>query len=245
VAPILFVLALADLAALGCAGATGVAIRGWSGSQGWHFFIGLAATLVTLLVHTLVLLYFLGTARSLAEAVERHGLPPDVLRWNREARRRVFPWLAGAALLSAAAAILGGGADTGRVPRWCHGLAGLACVVVNALAFVVELSAVARNMQVIESVRSRIAAADLFDVLEDGDRAGDDAAGPPGWRTGRTLVFIGSNLWLVYAYLFFAMGRAPVPLAPIASLSAAAVVAGAWMMWRGRRRAPPPPPRPS
>src|SRR5260370_12807334 len=57
-----------------------------------HFLLGLAAAMMTLLVHCLIFTYFLGTGRWVKEVKLAYDLPDAPLpRLTRELKRRVFP----------------------------------------------------------------------------------------------------------------------------------------------------------
>lgn len=228
-APIVFLLGFADLIALAVAYTTGCAVSLFSGG-GLHFVVALAATVLTLLVHCLVLLYFLGTGKSLQEAVDAHRLDPSILAWTREAKRLVFPLLGAATLTTVATAIVGGGADTGRVPPLVHGALGTLAVVLNLWAFYRQIIVMGRNSVVIAEVKKQIVVEDIFDVLDAAPTAEDEL--PPAYVTGRNLVFVGVNAWVPYVYMVIVMRMTGISAVPFAVFSVAALVAGAIQMAR-------------
>ena len=76
-----------------------------------HFLLGLFAVLVTLAVHCLIFIYFLGTGRWVKEVVLAYRLPDAPLpRLTRELKRRTFPLALLAMLVPIATAAAGAGA---------------------------------------------------------------------------------------------------------------------------------------
>lgn len=224
-APILFLLAALDFVALGVAVASGLAA-----SHGLHFVLALIATIITLLVHTLVMLYILGTAKSLQEAVDAHHLDTKILVWTRTAKLRVMPLLGAAALTTVATAIVGGATDTGRVPPFVHGLMGVLTLVLNVWAFYRQLIVIGENTLVINEVKKKIAVDDIFDVIDDAPTNEDEL--PPAYVTGRNVVFVGVNTWVPWVYMVLVMRLQGIPTAPFALFSIATLIAGAIQMWR-------------
>jgi hypothetical protein len=195
-----------------------------------HFLLALGTAVGTIFAHCLVLLYFLGTGKSLEEAVEQYKLSPELLTWAQESKRRVFPLLAGSALVTVVAAIMGGGADTGRVPPFLHGLVGVAALVLNVWAFHRELTVVGRNSEILEGVKKQIAGQDVFDLLE-------EPATPQSREVlGRNLIFLGLNIWIPYIYMRYIMRMEGTPFIPFVILSVGGSVAGVWILFTKVRR---------
>lgn len=224
-APILFLLAALDFIALGVAVASGLAA-----GHGLHFVLALVATIITLLVHTLVMLYILGTAKSLQEAVDAHRLDVKILLWTRTAKVRVLPLLGAAALTTVITAIVGGATDTGRVPPFVHGMLGILTLVLNVWAFYRELLVIGENTLVINEVKKKIAVDDIFDVIDEAPTNEDELPAP--YVTGRNLVFVGLNTWVPWFYLVVVMRMQGIPTLPFAIFSVATTLAGAVQMYR-------------
>lgn len=227
-APILFLLAFADFVALGSAYTSGLFL-----AHGTHFVVALGATVLTLLVHCLVLLYFMGTGKSLQEAVDAHKLDPEIITWTRTAKRRVFPLLGAAAVTTVATAIVGGGVDTGKVPALVHGALGTLAVVLNVWAFYRQILVIGENSVIIGDVKKKIVVEDIFDVLDQSPTAEDEL--PPAYAMGRNLVFLGLNTWVPYFYMVVVMRMSGVSPLPFAVLSVGAILVGTLKMVRHRR----------
>lgn len=123
----------------------------------YHFWLGLGAALVTLLVHCLVFTYFLGTGRwvkevGIAYRLDDAGLPKE----TRELKRKVFPAALIAMLVTIATAAAGSGAQLQEWPWQVH--AALACItlLVNGWAYSVELGTLRANARVLERVLDEV-----------------------------------------------------------------------------------------
>jgi hypothetical protein len=122
-----------------------------------HFYLGLGSTLLTLGVHCLVFVYFLGTGRWVKEVALAYGIPDDPLpKLTRQLKRWTYP-VALAAMLLPIAAALAGAKVQGREWHWSiHFTLGLATLLVNAWAFVVEYRNVKINAEVLDRVLAEV-----------------------------------------------------------------------------------------
>jgi hypothetical protein len=129
-----------------------------------HFLFGLAGSLVTVLVSSVSVTYFIGTSRWCREVVDTYRLDDELAERSRRLKRRVFPW----ALLSIAAIVaiiaLGASADPSVSFRNSqsfvtpHYVAALAGVAVIAYALFAQLGLVAANYEIIDTIMSEVAA---------------------------------------------------------------------------------------
>ncbi len=122
-----------------------------------HFCLGLFAVLLTLAVHCLVFIYFLGTGRWVKEVALAYGLPDSPLpKLTRELKRWTFP-VALTAMLVAIAAAAAGAAVQFRVWPWTlHFSLALGTLLVNLWAFWIELRNVRLNAAVIDDVMREV-----------------------------------------------------------------------------------------
>jgi hypothetical protein len=134
-----------------------------------HFKLGLFSVIGNLGVHGLVVfIYFLGTGRWVKEVALAYEIPDDPLpKLTRDLKRRVYPPALFAMLVPIAAAAAGMGAFLQEWPRWIHFGLGVATLLVNGWAFVVEYRCVAIN------------AAVLYEVLNEVDRIRAGRGLPP------------------------------------------------------------------
>ena len=76
-----------------------------------HMLVGIAAALVNVLVNSITVTYFIGTARWCREVVETYQLNPEYIRRSNALKRQTFPLALGAILIILAIVALGGASD--------------------------------------------------------------------------------------------------------------------------------------
>ena len=123
-----------------------------------HIWLGVASALVAVLVNCISVTYFIGTSRWCREVVEAYGLDWELAESSRRLKRRSFPFAMLGMLTIVGIVALGGAADPGgsggNAARWVmpHILAALVGIVVIAVAFYVQVTAVRANYQVIQRI---------------------------------------------------------------------------------------------
>jgi hypothetical protein len=118
-----------------------------------HFGLGLAASILTLLVHCIVFTYFLGTGRWVKEVKYAYRLPDEPWpRLTRDLKRRTFPFALAAMLLTIAAAASGAGRQLQEWPWQVHTGLALATLVLNFFVFVLEYRNIRINGHAVEQV---------------------------------------------------------------------------------------------
>ncbi len=128
----------------------------------WHILCGLAAALVTVLVNSISVTYFIGTSRWCKEVVETYRLPEELVSRSLYLKRRAFPWaILGIATILAIAA-LGAASDPGAnfesgrrfvVPHYLMAYFGL---VLIGGAFWMQFLRIAGNYAVIEEILDHV-----------------------------------------------------------------------------------------
>jgi hypothetical protein len=122
-----------------------------------HFGLGLFSVLLTLAVHCLIFIYFLGTGRWVKEVAIAYRLPDEPLpKLTRELKRRTFPPALFAMLVPIAAAAAGTAAQRHEWPWQVHGALAVLTLVVNVWAFAVEIRNVGINSGVIHDVMREV-----------------------------------------------------------------------------------------
>jgi hypothetical protein len=132
-----------------------------------HFYLGLASSLLVILVNSITVTYFIGTSRWCKEVAETYQLSPSLVQRSDNLKRRTFPWAAGSMLLVIVLAALGGLADPSttvsqvhpqwpaQFVTWHYGLAMIALVLVAA-AFWVQINRIAANYAVIDEMTAEV-----------------------------------------------------------------------------------------
>jgi hypothetical protein len=123
---------------------------------GLHFLLGLTGTMTTLLVHSVVFTYFLGTTRWVKEVVAVYRMPEWVYAQAVRNKRRTFPFELWGMVLVGAVAWLGAAADTRRGfgSAWHLGMAALA-LGFNLGAFVAEYAGIVAQARLLLEVKER------------------------------------------------------------------------------------------
>jgi hypothetical protein len=122
-----------------------------------HLYLGLFAVLLTLGVHCLIFIYFLGTGRWVKEVGIAYRLPDAPLpKLTRELKRRTFPVALTAMLVPIAAAAAGAAAQNQQWPWTIHAVTASITLLVNLWAFVVEYRNVTINAGVIDEVMREV-----------------------------------------------------------------------------------------
>ncbi len=122
-----------------------------------HFAVGLLTALLTLLVHSIIFTYFLGTGRWVKEVGIAYKLPDQLLpKQTRELKRRVFPPALFAMLIVIAAAAAGQGAQMGMWHWSIHMTVATLTLLINGWAYRVEYRCLAENAVILESVMREV-----------------------------------------------------------------------------------------
>lgn len=141
-----------------------------------HMLLGIAASLVAILLNSISVTYFIGTSRWCKEVVESYKLDPQLAAESTRLKRKTFPWaLAGMLLiivLVAFGALSDPGANFATHLQWrtYHYLLALVGTGFLALAFYVQQQNIGANYRVIERILAevrRIRAERGLDVDED------------------------------------------------------------------------------
>ena len=122
-----------------------------------HLYLALFTLLLTLAVHCLIFIYFLGTGRFVKEVAIAYGLPDVPLpRRTRDLKRRTFPLALLAMLVPIAAGAAGAAAQTQLWPWQVHATLGGFALLVNLWAFVVEYRDVSINAGILDEVMREV-----------------------------------------------------------------------------------------
>ncbi|MFN0051516.1 MAG: hypothetical protein ACKV0T_04950, partial [Planctomycetales bacterium] len=136
------------------------------GDVAWHFLTAVAAICSAVLVHALVLTYFMGTGRWLEETCRAYRLADSWQARSRELKWRLYPGMTASLLLLIAAGALGAAADPasaigfqgfgGFTASQVHLAAVSLTLVFNLAINVLEFQALLRNGELVEEVMSEI-----------------------------------------------------------------------------------------
>lgn len=121
-----------------------------------HLFGGLSASLITLLVHSLVLTYFIGTGRWVQEVVKAYRLPESMWSESRGLKMKALPFILLSILLVIATATLGAATDRGMLDHTFHLALAVLAVACNLWSYVWEYQAIEGNGQLIARIMDEV-----------------------------------------------------------------------------------------
>ncbi|MFT4541298.1 MAG: hypothetical protein ACI841_003680 [Planctomycetota bacterium] len=164
-----------------------------------HLKAGLLSAILTVGLHTLVILFMIVTGRILREAVSSRDLPQKFLDELNVffASSSGYPAAVFGALSIAAAAILGYGASGLNLSPAVHMLAGLLALCVNMWAFSVEYGALRKNQVLVDRAANEL---DMIDreLEARGELPEDELPDPQALVRGALVLSI--TAWLPFIY---------------------------------------------
>ncbi|HMC12615.1 MAG TPA: hypothetical protein VKH44_15050 [Pirellulaceae bacterium] len=141
------------------AAAADAEFRGPRARMTLHMMLGAAAALVTVLVNSITVTYFIGTSRWCKEVCDAYQLSPELAQRSTRLKRSTFPWaLAGIfsviVIVGLGAAADPSGANWSRSAEFVlpHYLAAMIGIAIVMAAFWVQINRIAENYGVIEEI---------------------------------------------------------------------------------------------
>jgi uncharacterized membrane protein len=145
------------------AAAADAEFRGPRSQMTLHMLLGSAAALMTVLVSSITITYFIGTSRWSKEVCETYQLSPELAARSTRLKRSTFPWALAGALAVIVAVGLGAAADPSGAnwPRSAsfvmpHYVAAMLAVLVVIAAFWVQINRIAENYRAIEEIMAEV-----------------------------------------------------------------------------------------
>jgi hypothetical protein len=205
-------------------------LRGGAVSPRAHALSGLFAAIFCCLVHAIVFAHFIGSGRWIKEGVAAAGMDPSISRRTAKLKGKTFPFALFSMLFGGATAVLGGGADSGAVSGGTHLGFAVATLVLNAVAFVAERSAIRENSGLID----RVAEANRARVEAGIAQTRTPAAATQAARAGgRVFLFLAASVGFLWVYLRFVMRRVEEPWWPYAAAAVLLALLGRRMAVEG------------
>lgn len=127
-----------------------------------HMLLGIAASLVAILLNSISVTYFIGTSRWCREVVETYKLDPALADQSLQLKRKTFPWALASMLLIIVLVAFGALSDPGAnfethlQWRTYHFLLAIVGTGFLALAFFVQQQNVGANYRVIERILAEV-----------------------------------------------------------------------------------------
>ena len=126
-----------------------------------HRMLGIAASLVTILVNSISITYFIGTSRWCREVVDAYRLDPALARHSAMLKRKTFPWSLLGILVMLGVAAVGAACDPGTGylrPQWVtpHVVTAIGGTMFIAVAFFYQVRRLRANHRLIEEILERV-----------------------------------------------------------------------------------------
>ena len=150
-------LTLTGLSVLGLGASFVIALVGdTSADVARHILIGVFATMLNLLAHSLMMFYLIGKGKAVREAVAEGGLDGDYVRRFSALRAPVFSRATIAMAVTMTAAIIGASVDVRVLPSWPHALIAVLAIASNVVALASEGVALAGGARLVDDVNKRL-----------------------------------------------------------------------------------------
>lgn len=132
-----------------------------------HFYLGVAASILVILVNSVTVTYFVGTSRWCKEVAETYDLPAELQFRSTLIKRQTFPWAAAGMLAMVGLAALGGLSDpsiplnqahpgrSAAMVQW-HYLAAMAILAFSAITFAVQAMKIGENYAAIQAILAEV-----------------------------------------------------------------------------------------
>jgi hypothetical protein len=221
-----------NLAILAVAGFLGAAVALGMAPARAHELSGLFAALFGCLVHSLLIAHFIGSMKWIQQTGPTAGMEEAESRPLRRAwvKGRMFPVVMATMAVTAVAGMTGGGTTGWGLALHVVLAAGL--VPLNLWALALGRRGIDENLARMRLVGGRAEARVAAGLVREEDAA---ALLPESGRAGgKVLVFLGVNVWVLWAYVRFVLRHADHPALPYAVASAVLVGLGVGLLRTAR-----------
>ena len=123
---------------------------------GRHISVGIFATMVTLLAHSMMMFYLIGKGKAVKDAMVEHSVAGDYYRRIAAARKPVFSIATLAMAVTMIAAIMGASVDTGVLPPMVHAMIAYGAIACNVAAVKTEISALSASSGIVDEINRQI-----------------------------------------------------------------------------------------
>ena len=182
------------------------AVLGIMGMADLHLRVGLLTAILTVGLHTLVILFMIVTGRVLREAIKARDLGEELVQLREEllaelneffAKKDAYPAAVFGAVSLVAAGVLGYGAPSLGLDGVWHMLAGVLALAFNLWALPVEFRALRENRDLMD--RAALALDRIDRELEARDELPEEEPMTPR-AMARGAMIVAISAWMPYAY---------------------------------------------
>ena len=147
---------LTALSIIGISAAFVIAVGAEQVDTSLHVLLGVFATMLNLLAHSMMMFYLIGKGKAVREAVSESALAGDYVQRISRLRAPVFSRAPLAMAITMTAAILGASVDVRVMPAWPHAVLAAAGIASQLYAFLTELNALTGSARVVDEVNQRL-----------------------------------------------------------------------------------------
>lgn len=196
-----------------------------------RFFQGAAlfTAVFCCLIQSMLIIHFIGSMKWIQQSGPTAGIEDTKPLRTAWTKSRAFPLIHLTPVIAVAAAILSGGAATGSTSPWPFLVLAFVNIPLCALALHHARAALATNRERMREVEQ------MMDVrIASGVVAREEKAAhllpQSEMAAGKVMIFLGVNVWVLFAYFRFVLRHRHHPWWPYAALSGLAVLLGWWML---------------
>lgn len=200
-------------------------------SMGAHILLGLFTATLIILLQCLIFGFFIGSGKSMKQKVQEYGLSQDWIQKTKDYKNRSYPALMLAILVSAAAAILGGGVSSGAMPVGFHHALVWAALLLNVRSLWISYKVVVENVNAIHRLNGEIQALKEAGWVPSAAKPKKEEGVPvPPVRAnaGANYYFLAMAVWVPYLYMKWSLGSRTFPFWPFLALSGLLLLSG-WL----------------
>ena len=169
--------------------------------MGLHMLWGFFMAILIVLLQCLVFGFFIGSGKSIKRVVQENGLPQSWIQKTKDYKNQAYPMLMLAILVSAAAAIVGGGVSVGAVPLWIHETLVWAALALNITSLWISYRVVVENVRDIHEINREVEASRKAKGLPEFEPPPEPTpVRPPApGASAAKFYFLGLAIWVPYA----------------------------------------------
>lgn len=198
-------------------------------SREFHMIWGLFVATLIVLLQCLIFGFFIGSGKSIKRVVSENGLSQDWVQKTKDYKNQCYPALMLAILVTAMAAIVGGGVAAEKIPVGFHQALVWLALALNARSLWISYKVVRENVSAIHRINALVLAKKEAGPIP-GIPAPPPVAAPSLAQTlskrSANYYFLAMAVWVPYLYMRFSLGSRNFPFWPFAVLSGLCLLLG-------------------
>jgi len=195
----------------------------------FHMIWGLFTATLIVLLQCLIFGFFIGSGKSIKRVVQENGLSQDWVQKTKDYKNKSYPALMLAILVSAAAAILGGGVAAGLVSLWVHQLFVWTALLLNIRSLWISYKVVVENVNAIHRINQEVQKLKAGGHVPAAPPPSPEQKMPPAQvraNQAANFYFLSAAVWVPYLYMRWSLGSRTFPFWPFLGLSGVCLLIG-------------------